>query len=440
LAAVLLCPLVLPALCLADQEKDRDPDFSLADTVQVGPFHMAPFFSVKDLGYDGNTRLGAGESTGDYTITFGPGARAVAPLGRLAAVSVWEQIDYSVFARQSDLNHVNNSLRSKVHVYLRDFTVYADGEQISSRDRPNNEIDYRIRTKATQGKLGFKWNPGTRGNADLFVRSTGFDYDPGRPDVPAGADPGTTEQAVRSGEAIAESLQRVETTAGMSGSLRFRPRTSALLDLRESRIDFDNDTDSAGNPRQRDSEAHSVMGGLEFDPAGSLRGYMKAGFKRLVPDDPGVEGYSGLIADASLSARLLGRGEVRAVYQRDTGFSTFGSNLFYLNDKKALSYEHYMNSRLSLELGRQLEDASYPAAVQLYATGSTKCPLVTSPGFGCSPQRRRDDIVTDRVTVRYRLGPALRIGLSVGRWERNSNFNTEDAERPTIATLLEYTP
>jgi len=172
-AAILLCALAPPALCSAAQ--DKDPDFSLADTVQAGPFHMAPFFTLKDLGYDGNTRLGSGESTSDYTVTLGPGARAVAPLGRLAAVSIWEQIDYSVFARQSDLNHVNNSLRSKVHVYLRDFTVYADGEQISSRDRPNNEIDYRIRTKATQGKLGFKWNPGTRGNADLFVRSTARD-------------------------------------------------------------------------------------------------------------------------------------------------------------------------------------------------------------------------------------------------------------------------
>ena len=424
LAGATLLP---PAAAVAEE---KDPDFSLADTVPVGPFHMAPFFGLKDFGYDGNTRLGSNGGTGDYTVTLGPGARAVAPLGRLAALSVWEQIDYAIFARQSDLNHVNNTLRTKLHAYLKDFTVYADGEQVSTRDRPNSEIDYRIRTTTTQGKVGFNWRPGRRGDADLYVKRTDFHYDAGRPDVPAGADP---NQAVLVGEIISTSLERVETYLGMAGSLRVRPRTSALLDYREGRTDF------ANAVPQRDLSARSVMGGLEFDPAGSLRGYLKAGVKRLTPDDQAVRGFDGLIADASLSARLLGRGEVRASYQRDTGFSIFGDNLFYVDDRKALSYEHYLNSRLSVELGRQLENVTYPIKVRRYQPTSDPC-MKDPDQFSCHHQERKDDILGSRLTFRYRLGPALRVGLSVGRWERDSTFNSEDADRTTIATLLEYTP
>lgn len=412
-ASALLAPPLVAAV-------DPDADFSLKDTVLVGPFHIAPFFVLKDFGYDDNTRLDARHSSPDYTVTMGPGARAVAPLGRLAAVSIWDEIDYAVFARESDMNHVNNSLRTKLHIYLRDVTVYADGEQISVRDRPNTEIDYRIRSTTTGGKVGANWQPGTRAKLDLYLKRVSFHYDPGKPDVPAGADPQQVEQAQNTGVAIATELEREETTVGTTGSLRLRPRTSALIDLKTGRVDFDR-TDP-----QRDSSTQSVMGGLEFDPAGPLRGYFKVGLKHLKPDDSRVDGFSGLIADASMSARLFGRGDVRATYQRDTGFSIVGDNLFFILDRKALSYEHYLSSRVSVELGREFDTVDYPI------------PFEIDPNS--APQHREDDIVWDKVTVRYRFGPSLRMGLSAGRWRRDSTVDDDDTNRNTITTLLEYTP
>lgn len=427
--AALLCGILLlscevVSIRAGHAAEDPDADFSLKETVQVGPFHMAPFFVLKDFGYDDNTRLDARRSSGDFMVTFGPGARAVAPVGRLAAFSIWDEIDYAVFARESDLNHVNNSLRTKLHLYLRDFTVYADGEQNSTRDRPNTEIDFRIRNTATAGKFGTTWNPGSRGKVDVFLRRVNYHYDAGKPDLPPGSDPNTIQQASNTADAIAAQLERDETAIGFTGSLRIRPRTSALLDLRSGRIDFAN-TVINGAHLQRDSASHSVMGGLEFDPAGSLRGYFKVGLRHLAPDNDKLDGFTGLIADASLSARMLGRGEARAVYQRDTGFSTVGDNLFFIYGKKALSYEHFLTSRVSLELGRQLESVDYPV------------PIEVTPG---NIRHRQDEILTDKVTFKYRLGPSLRVGLSVGRWNRDSTVGLVDASRNTITTLLEYTP
>ena len=399
---------------LSAATEDPDPDFSLENTVQAGPFHLAPFFVIKNFGYDNNVRLVAEERTGDYTMTLGPGVRAIIPFSRRAALAVREEIDYAYFARDTDLSHVNNQIRAKLHVYLRDITLFTDGQQDSIRDRPNNEIDFRIRSTITAGKFGMTYRPSDRGQVDLYLSKIGLRYDSGSVDTAGVSDPNTDPDEL--GDLIATSLERDESIVGATGRLRIRPRTSLLFDLRTGRIDFDNAVP------ERDSSTNTMMAGLEFDPSGSVKGFIKAGYRHLSPvDDSVFDGYSGLIADMALSARVFGRGEVRATYLHDTGFSILGDNLYYILDQRGLSYEHFINSRLSLEPGLELQDIKYPVS------------------FG--PQVfRNDDIRTTQVTVRYRLGPSLRLGLTVGRWRRDSTFDNEDATRSTITTLVEYTP
>ena len=203
----------------------------------------------------------------------------------------------------------------------------------------------------------------------------------------------------------------------VQGRLKVRPRTTLLLDLETGTIDFQ--SDGGGT---RDSAANTVMAGAEFDPSGPMRGFVKAGIKDLSPDGE-FEGFHGFVADAALSARIFGRGEVRAIYQRNTGFSTLGDNLFYVQDHRGLGYEHYITTRLSVLLERHLYESDYPV-----------------PLLGQIPPHRTDDVTGDTLSVRYRLGPSLRVGLSFGRWDRDSTIDSEDATRNTISTLLEYTP
>ena len=96
-AALFTAALLLGGAGIVPAAEDSDPDFSLDNTVQAGPFHLAPFFVIKDFGYDDNVRLGADRRFGDYTLTVGPGARAVVPFGRRAAWSAWDEIDYAIF-------------------------------------------------------------------------------------------------------------------------------------------------------------------------------------------------------------------------------------------------------------------------------------------------------------------------------------------------------
>lgn len=396
--------------------EDPDPDFSLEQTVKAGPFHLAPFLIIKDFGYDSNVKLGTVRETPDVTLTVGPGARAVMPLGRAAALAIWDEMDFALFAHESDLTHVNNALRAKVHGYARELILFADGQRDWYRERPSNEIDYRIRTINSRGRFGTTWFPSTRGSLGVYYGINDYHYDPENPEDIPGLDTDLIAQN------IANTLERHESGLGFEGRLKIRPRTTLLLESRGGWIDFD-----LAAP-QRDSSAVGSMIGLEFDPAGALRGYAKLGRKHLAPENDSIDGYSGLIADSALSLRIMERGNLRLGYRRNTEFSVLGDNLFYVVDEGALSWEHFINSRFSLELGRRMSNIDYPIDIDIM------------PGAGEDLRHRTDDITHDTATVRYRMGPEMKVGLTVGRWRRDSTFDWQDATRTTVTMLLELVP
>ena len=403
----------------ADVLDDPDPDFSLEDTLKAGPFHVAPFFYLRDVGYDDNVRLGTDDKQGDYTLTIGPGARAVMPMGRRAALAFWDELDYVMYATQTDLNSVNNTLKAKGHLYLGHLTPYLEGEQYNIRQRPNFEIDFRIRDITTEGRLGARYKPEGRLAFDVAMVSTDYHYELGNIDVPSDLSDVDAEAIARSAVTSIRRLERTETGGRLGARLKIRPRTTLLVDVEREDVDFQYLTATAS----RDSIAHAGMLGLEFDPSGSFLGYLKLGVKDLNPDSQNLEGFHGPIADMAVSLRVLGRGDIRAGYRRNTGFSTLGDNLYYILDRKGLGYEHYVTGRLSLGAEYALNELDYPVDLE-----------------GQVPPHRKDDVVESRLTVKYRFGPSLRVGLAFSRWDRDSTIDSEDEDRNTITTLLEYTP
>ncbi len=403
--------------------------------MQAGPFHVAPFLTIKDFGYDDNVRLDAEERVGDYTITVGPGARAVVPFGHRAALALWDEIDFAAYAQEKDLNHVNNTFRGKMHLYMRDLTMFAHGSSESYKERPNTEIDFRIRRTTNEGRFGFSYSPASRLRTDFFVN---------RADITYNAD--TASEDPETGELIAEDLTRDETSLGFEARLKIRPRTKFLIDLRTGRIDFD-----LSFP-DRDSASNTAMGGFEFDLAGPLRGVLKVGHKNLTPDEdhaPGADGvlgtpddveiesFSGLVADTSLALSVGGRGAIKGTYTRDTGFSILGDNLYYILETQGLSYQHFVSSRIFFELGRQLVEVDYP--LEFFNPDLEGCGNASLYAPECQ-DLRRDDITIDTLALWYRTGPTLSLGLSLDRRDRDSTFDLEDTTRNTITTLVEYTP
>jgi len=408
--------------------KDPDPDFSLEDTVKLGPFHAAPFILLKDLGYDDNIRLTPdGRQTGDYSVTIGPGVRAVVPFGHRAALASWNELDYVAYATQKDLNTVNGEFRGKLHYYLRDFIVFADGRFRSYRERPDDEIDFRMRHDTGNTRVGLIWRPTARGRIDFYKENTRENYTASsEPDVPEDF---SGDLAAEAGKRRAEALDREEDYVWVDGRLKIRPRTSVLLDFQRGRMDYDEDDTN------RDSAVVASTTGIEFDPSGPLRGFVRLGVKDLEPDDPRLEGYSGMIGRAQLFWKALERALVKLNYKRDAVVSVLGENLYYLTDSKGLGYEHFFTRRISVELARNIADNSYPTEL----SDLSSC-TGTGSGLVCDEKLREDRITTDTFTVRYAMRPGMKIGLAFRRWDRESNFDLEDVTRNTVYTTVEYVP
>ena len=408
--------------------KDPDPDFSFEDTVKLGPFHAAPFLVVKDLGYDDNLRLTPeGRTTGDYSVTIGPGVRAVVPFGHRVALSSWNELDYVAYANETDLNTVNGEFRGKLHFYLRDVIVFADGKYRSYRERPDDEIDFRMRHITGNARAGITWRPTERGRVDIYRENIRENYkSSAEPIVPEEFD---GDLAMEAGEQRAESLDREEDYLWVDTRLKIRPRTSLLLDFQKGSMDYDEDDTN------RDSSVVSSTTGFEFDPSGPLRGYIRGGIKHIEPDESRLEGYSGPIGRAQLHWRALDRALVKLLYKRDAVVSVLGENLYYLTDSVGLGYEHFFTRRISVELARNIADNSYPSEL----SDLSSC-TGTGSGIVCDEKLREDRITTDTFTVRYAMRPGVKIGLAFRHWDRASNFDLEDVTRNTIYTTVEYVP
>ena len=380
------------------------------------------------MGYDDNLRLTPeGRQTGDYSATVGPGARAVVPFGHRTAVALFGELDYVMYAQETDLNTVNGDFRGKLHYYLKDLIVFADGKYRSYRERPDDEIDFRMRHITGNARAGFTWRRSERMRVDFYKENIRENYEASsEPVVPEDFPDEIAEEA---GERRAEQLDREEDYIWVDSRLKIRPRTWALLDFQKGGIDFDEDGTN------RDSSVTGATTGLEFDPSGPLRGFIRGGIKHVEPDDSRLEGYSGPIGRAQLHWRALDRALVKLQYKRDTVSSILGENLYYLTDSKGLGYEHYFTRRISAEVARSIADNSYPTELSDLSSCSG-----TGSGIVCDEKLREDRITTDTITVRYLMRPGLKIGLAYRHWDRNSNFDLEDVTRNTIYTTVEYVP
>ena len=413
----------------AEAVEDPDPDFSLDDTVKVGPFHAAPFLVIKDFGYDNNIRYQPdGSAQGDYTITVGPGARAVVPFGRRAALALWDEFDYVAYAQNSNLNSFNNEFRSKLHAYVREnITLLGHLGWRSFRELPNNDIDFRTRHNTTTGKIGALYRPEERGQFELFLDRKKDEYRLGNPDIP---DDINEDLALELGERRIARLNRTATVWGVDTRLKIRSRTTLLFDAETGLVDFD-----LAEP-DRDSRTSRSTVGLEFDPSGPLRGHFRVGLANLTPDNEFFEGYSGLVGRGQLSLRLLQRSRGKLIYNRDTVFSSIANNLYYLNRTWGFAYEHFLSRRLSFELARNLARNDYPQEIIDFGD----CQTDQAGQLQCNKKLRVDHITSNKLTLRYTIRSGVRIGVTYRQWDRDSNFDSQDINRGTLFTSVEYVP
>jgi hypothetical protein len=375
-------------------ETPVDPDLSTRGLRRAGPFHVRPLVLVRDVGYDDNIRFDAQEPEGDTTATAGAGLQALLLTGDRGGLRLYQEFDYVAFGRNPDLNHWNNSTRARGLLVLRRFLVSLEDRFESTRERPNTEVDHRLRRRNNAATLSARTLNRGRLGIRAFVRHESLDF--------ASAEEGT--------EDLVRRLNRDEESLVIAGELRLLPKTTFILEGVLERVEFEEAAEG------RNTRARSVLSGFRFDPSASVQGEFKLGVIALEAPDRPQSDFRGTIGEGHLTRRLGRAARAKAGFERALEFSILADNLYFVRTAWSLAYEQFFSRRLSAEIA--------------YGRGRNRYPEeVTRAGTEPFEGLRADRLTTHEMSVRYRINEQLSMVVSAYRLRRDSNDDFHDRER-----------
>jgi putative beta-barrel porin BBP2 len=385
------------------QPPPPDPDLSVENMRRAGPFHVKPYVAFKDVGYDDNIRFESQSQVGDTTATAGAGFDAVLLASDRGGLRLFQELDYVAFQKNTDLNHWNGTTRARGILLLKRLMLSLEDRFASDRERPNSEIDQRLRRKNNAVTAALRTLGRGRMGLRSYLRDERIDY--ASDDSSAGN--------------IHSLLNRDETTLSVIGDLRLLPKTTFTLEGAVSRIQFDDPTQA------RNTRKSAILPGLRFDPTAAVQGDLRAGPLVLTALDRDGSDYHGIVGDGHLMTRAGRAARLKAGFGRNVEFSTLGNNLYYVGSQWSASYEQFFSRRMSGEVlyGRGLNH--YPKAV----------PSAVTPGVLLI---RDDRLTTYQATVRYRANPQMSIGMSAFHVTRDSTDDFYDRTRNFYAFGTTY--
>jgi hypothetical protein len=170
---------------------------------------------------------------------------------------------------------------------------------------------------------------------------------------------------------------------------------------------YDGGFDTFTEATDRNFVRHQVWVGVRGELTAKLSSSLHAGVEIRVPDQPGQEGFTGLIFGGDLTYRPTERATITLLVDRSTEESTFGTSVFYVTTNGTLTAQYQLLPKLSI-------GAHLGGGVNDYSTKQT---------VGNQTDWRHDSFLDAGAQVDYTIQPWLRVGLEYLRTSRASNFS-----------------
>jgi len=405
-AAILLLLAAAPAGAQGPESPEpRDPDLSTEGMRRLGPMLVKPGFLVKDAGYDDNLRFDAAKREGDYTVTLEPGADALFLAGSRGGIRIEQDWDYVAFRNNADLDHWNSTTRARGVLLLAPAVVSLEERYASVEERPNTEVDERVRRRENGLTAAVRAEPRDRLGLGASVAFGTYRF--------SSAEGGSEE--------IARNLNRRERTGTITGDYRILPKTKMTMEGSWQRMDFDDPSHGRG------TNARSVLPGLKFDSSAAIQGWVKLGVTDVRAPDSPEQDYRGAVGEAAIGTRIWRSGRAKLEAARRLVVSTVPGNIYFIETTWSAAYEQFFSPRTSVELlyGRGLNGYSNAAA---------------SAGGPAPGTTREDRLIRYEMELKYRLGRQLALTAGVRRLVRDSNVDSLDRDRNlyTIGSTVEF--
>ena len=377
-------------------------------TWSLGPFKIWPSLQL-NVGYDDNIygTFGDRAPVADYTASLSLPINVYLPFRDWLILSFSDSPQYDYFFDLDKERAFNNSYSAGVRALLfHRFVVSGSYGVERSKIRQFSEIDRRIfqEVKSSSGGISLET---TRGSSLGFIGSIRqYAYE----DV-------TLEGAE---VPLSRALDREE----REGRIEFYYPvfTDSSFFINFGYIDYKfNDPESSF----RDSYAYQLNSGIAFPLFGRARGTLSLGYRKLIPRDKNLKGFSGPVGNTSVELRL-GRFNFRVRYLRDIPFS-YGGNIFFVSNNYGAGLSFYLSSIIRLDY-----DFSYGGG--RYSEPSA----ITLPDGTREVVERNDIYRSHSAGIAFRIIRNTGLGLSVIYSERNSSYDLYDLNRIMVGVFLTY--
>lgn len=362
---------------------------------RLGPLRLSLRLALRDAGFDSNIYGTVASPVADLSFILGPDVGAFLPLGRRLLVHVEESPQYAFFLKTGEERAWNNALRGTVYVLFNRFILSGGAGISDAKQKWSAEIDFRPRLR-TESRFGSALvQLGRR----LSI-STGYQQSLVRYD-----------SLVLPGYPLPSRLDRTEKT--WHGTIHLQTRNASRWSLAYEATDYAF-TDAAS---QDDALGQVLRAGLEFGQNLRLGGGFSLGWKVIRPRGPGRTSFQGLVGRGRVSLRFLQKFAARLAYERDLPFSLLFRNTVVVDQQVAAGVSFYPMKDIRLDYEHRDGRLSYPTGDRLDA-----------PAPSGRNEAYRSDSLGFVVRVKERFG----VGLSFGRWSRESAW-TEGMSRRWFA-------
>lgn len=399
LTLALVC-LFLPAPSVVSAQELSDPLADEAETARlhIGPLAVTPGLEIRQVGVDTNVFNNGENPQRDFTAAVGPRARYWLRLGRLRLRGD-SGLVYHYFHEFSTQRSFGTDNELRLSLPLNRFTPFVKGVYDNSRQRPDYEIDARVRTRTTILGGGVDIKPLSRTTLRLQGEEGRIKYE---------------DDAVYFGTPLREALDRRTRLYRVAVRQRLTPLTTfvAALDRQQDRFDFQ---------PVRDADSYRVLGGFELDPFALISGEAFVGFRSFTTLDADTPDFDGLAAIARV-AYVLRSTRFGLIAERDTAYSFEIDEPFYVVTDLVLDVTQKVTSNWDVvgRVGRQ--------TLQYHRRGSagtadrTDTVWLAGGGIGRRIGRtsrigfdadhlRRDSPLPDRAYEGWRIGASLTYGV-----------------------------
>ena len=370
--------------------------------IHAGPLYLTPRIVLKQLGVDDNVFYQAQDPKSDFTFTIAPTLNLALPVAHRALFTVSGASDVVYFQKYSSERSVDPEVTGRVETYLNHLTLYAEDSYISSRQRPNYDIDLRSRRADNLASGGLIWHFTPKFSVEGNGRRRTLRYD---------------ADAFFDGNSLRDSLNHDSTGVTITPRFHLTPLTSIAVRLErlQERFEF--------SP-ERNNDTTRWMPGIEFKPRALVSGSAFIGHRTLTPRDAdALPAFSGLVANLGLSYTLLQSTTFAVTYDRDLQYSLEPLQPYFVSDAVGASIRRALGAHF---------DVMGTAQRYRYAFRH----LTVDPAALVA--EREDRVRVYSGTFGFRMGHTARLGAGVWYTDRQSTRADRTFDSLRFGTTMTY--